>query len=143
MRRRCCHEDIIPLVEVLDVLVPHMVDAVPVTDGILQRTLEQIGGNDVEQLIEVPKLPNSDPNLRPCLHFLEPQTAEQLVEVPVHSLSLSTSVFLLPQGVEQLVGVPPMVCSDGGNAGGRNCPSQWKSERNCQRSVPRVLVEFG
>ena len=48
--------DLLTLVQVLDALVLQMVDAVPVTDRILQRTLEQVGGYDVEQLVEVPKL---------------------------------------------------------------------------------------
>ena len=56
VRRRGCHEDLLTLVQVLDALVLQMVDAVPVTDRILQRTLEQVGGCDVEQLVEVPKL---------------------------------------------------------------------------------------
>ena len=39
------------VVQILDLPVPQMVDAVLAT----QRTLEQIGGHDVEQLVEVPK----------------------------------------------------------------------------------------
>ena len=56
VRHRGCHEDLLTLVQVLDALVLQMVDAVPVTDRILQRTLEQVGGYDVAQLVEVPML---------------------------------------------------------------------------------------
>ena len=45
----------LPVVQILDVPVPQMVDDVPLTDRILQRTLGQIGGCEVEQHIEVPK----------------------------------------------------------------------------------------
>ena len=50
------HKDLLPLVQVLAAPVPQMVDAVPVTGWILQRTLKQTRDYDVEQLIEVPKL---------------------------------------------------------------------------------------
>ena len=42
VRHRGCHADLFPPVQVLD--------------RILERTLEQNGGNDVEQLFEVPRL---------------------------------------------------------------------------------------
>ena len=44
------------VVQILDLPVPQMVDAVSVADRVLQLTLEQIGGHDVEQLLVVPKL---------------------------------------------------------------------------------------
>ena len=47
---------LVPAVQILDLPVPKMVGAVPVTVRILQRTLEQIDGHDVEQLDVVPKL---------------------------------------------------------------------------------------
>ena len=85
-----------------------MVHAVPVTDRILQRALGQIGGHGVEQLIEVPKLSTLT---RISAHaFVQTQTAEQLVEVPVLSLD---DCFLVLQGQK----------------------SWWKCRRSCLSSL--------
>ena len=73
-----------PVVQILDVPVPQMVDSVPVTDRILQHNMDQIGGYGVEQLVVVPKLSTQTRISAPAF-VPEPQTAEQLVNVPVLS----------------------------------------------------------
>ena len=67
--------DAVPLVQILDALVPQMVEQLP---DILRffRALSP----DPEQVIEVPKIFSEDVSLRTA--FREPQLAEQLVEVP-------------------------------------------------------------
>ena len=73
-----------PVVQILDVPVPQMVDSVPVTDRILQHNMDQIGGYVVEQLVVVPKLSTQTRISAPAF-VPEPLTAEQLVNVPVLS----------------------------------------------------------
>ena len=87
-----------PLVQILDLPVPQMVDNVTDTLRILDFPI-------AEQVIEVPKISCSPcPSRSP---FPEPQTAEQLVEVPT---VLSPTRIAL-QIAEQIVGIPvPQSC---------------------------------
>ena len=69
LARECVAANVIeymPVVHILDVPVPQMVDAVPVTDRILQRTLEQFGGLRCRAAFRSAQALNSRPNLCPC-----------------------------------------------------------------------------
>ena len=85
--------------------------------------LEQIGGNGVKHLLEMPK-PSPQARISARAFGLGPQTAEQLVEVPVLSLD---DCFLVLQGAEQFGGssadrvsavscLSPFQCPDGETA---------------------------
>ena len=67
--------DIVPVVQLLHVPVPQMVDSVVEVLKILDKSVP-----DVEQVIEVPKILQHVALQRSSLQ--EPQLAEQLVEVP-------------------------------------------------------------
>ena len=90
--------DIVPVVQLLHVPVPQLVDSVVEVLKILDKSLL-----DVEQVIEVPKILQHKVLQRSSLQ--EPQLAEQLVEVPTPSPALAP----VPQTEHQLVEVPPIV----------------------------------
>ena len=90
--------DIVPVVQLLHVLVPHQVDSVVEVLKILDKSLP-----NVEQVIEVPKILQHTVLQHSSLQ--EPQLAEQLVEVPTPSPALAP----VPQTEHQLVEVPPIV----------------------------------
>ena len=90
--------DTVPVVQLLHVPVPQMVDSVVEVLKILDKSVP-----DVEQVIEVPKILQHVALQRSSLQ--EPQLAEQLVEVPTPSTALPP----VPQMEHQLVEVPPIV----------------------------------
>ena len=90
--------DTVPVVQLLHVPVPQMVDSVVEVLKILDKSVP-----DVEQVIEVPKILQHVALQRSSLQ--EPQLAEQLVEVPTPSPALPP----VPQMEHQLVEVPPIV----------------------------------
>ena len=90
--------DPVPVVQLLHVPVPQMVDSVVEVLKILDKSV-----SDVEQVIEVPKILQHTALQRSSLQ--EPQLAEQLVEVPTPSPALPP----VPQMEHQLVEVPPIV----------------------------------
>ena len=85
--------ELAPLVQILDLLVPQMVENVTDTLRILDLPI-------AEQVIEVPKISCSPCPLRSLVP--EPQTAEQLVDVPT---VLSRTRIAL-QIAKQIVGIP-------------------------------------
>ena len=87
--------ELAPLVQILDLLVPHMVDSVTDILRLLDRPI-------AKQVIEVPKISCS-----PCpsrVPILAPQMADQLVEVP--SLFRSRSRLLTLQFLAVMFEVP-------------------------------------
>ena len=86
--------DIVPVVQLLHVPVPHQVDSVVEVLKILDKSLP-----DVEQVIEVPKILQQTVLHRSSLQ--EPQLAEQLVEVSTPSPALVP----VPQMEHQMVEV--------------------------------------
>ena len=93
VRHRGCHEDFLPLeCRRWWMLFPSLTAS---CSDLWSRLV----------LVEVPKL-STLTRIFARAFVLEPQTAAQLVEVPVLSLD---DCFFVPQGVEQLVELPPIV----------------------------------
>ena len=96
--------DIVPVVPLLHVPVPQMVDSVVEVLKILDKSLP-----DVEQVIEVPKILQHTVLQRSSLQ--EPQMVDQLVTVPTNpdTVLCVFSRSPVPLLEDQLVEVPPIV----------------------------------
>ena len=114
-----------PFVQILDLPVPQTVDYVEDALRILDRPM-------AEQVIEVPKISCS-----PCPSrslFREPQSAEQLVEVPT---------VLSPSRIaEQIVGIPVPRGRGQGSLPGQSTTATHSSGKRISERIVGQIVDF-
>ena len=115
--------DVVPMEQILDIPVPQMGDQ-------LVASLKHLDTPIPEQVTAVPKISLSSRRSRTVLR--EPQTAEQLVEVPA-----VVSFSSLQQTAEQIIDIPVPRTRGRGDRGGLHCftPRQVLSQRTVQQIV--------
>ena len=120
--------DVVPMEQILDIPVPQMGDQ-------LVASLKHLDTPIPEQVTAVPKISLSSRRSRTVLR--EPQTAEQLVEVPA-----VVSFSSLQQTAEQIIDIPVPRTRGRGDRRGLHCFPQDKFRRSvlCSRSSTFLLV---
>ena len=122
-------EDFAPMVQIFDAPVPQVVD----------QPMDVLTRFDIpvpEQVIEVPKISCPSRPLRAGLR--EPQTAEQLVDVP----NVVSFPSLQQQTAEQLVVIPVSRRGDGGRLPGFH-PGQATVQRSAEQNADIPVLRRG
>ena len=117
--------ELAPLVQILDLPVPQMVDYVA-------DVLRIVEFPTAEQVVQVPKIscsPCPSPSLVPG-----PQSAEQLVEVPTVLSPLRIA--------EQIVGTPVPLGRGQGSLPGQSSPASHSSGKRISERIVEQIVDF-